>query len=257
MLVWIAAACSLHGPSSVLPDHEFDRVEHLKHHMRVEASHWALRHFEAGTEAFSRGALGLAYQHWRRAASMAPDWDLPLIQLAHLHPLYDNDQQAALKALEQAVAIHGDNPRSRFMYGVALLQSGRTEEAERELRYAIAAKPGYLEARLRLGLLYRDIGDHLQALEQYEELVRRQPANAMAVATLAELYEENDRFSDAEQAYQRLIGLHHDSSWALTRLADFYSRRGQVELALKTRQRAEELNRHKHRIMRPLLPSRR
>ncbi|RJO65082.1 MAG: tetratricopeptide repeat protein [Myxococcales bacterium] len=246
------------APPDVLDPLEAEQIAHLKERMTAEARELAVELMELGEKSFAQGDLEPAYQAWSRAARLSPDWDLPLLQLALIHPLYDNNREAAIEALEKAVAINPVNPRARFLLGVARHQAGLYEGAEASLKESVRLKPDYVEAHLRLATLNRERGRTAEALTQYEWLGARQPGNVLVISILAALYEETGALDKAEQALKRLIDLQNNPAYAYYKLGLFYERVGRKPDAEAAYRRAEALKPGgQKRRMRPLLPSKR
>jgi len=235
---------------------ELNEIEHLRVRLVMDARSLGIEHFAAGQEAFKKGDFALAYHHWSKASRMTKDWDLPLLQMALLHPFYDNDQLAQISELKQAVVINPRNPRSQLMLGVAYEQLKQFDAASTHMKNAIALNSKYVEAHLRLGNLYRNSGMPKEAIGAYEQITILQPKNAMILSILAILYEEISNLEYAESSLRRLVILHDKPAYAFYKLARFYERRGRIEEAQQAFERAEELNPlTQKRKMRPLLPS--
>ena len=67
-----------------------------------------------------------------------------------------------------------------FALGYALLQSGRTAEAEPWLRRAVEARATDADARLNLGIALAELGRHDEAIVELEEAARLRPRDATA-----------------------------------------------------------------------------
>ncbi|KFN42091.1 tetratricopeptide repeat-containing sulfotransferase family protein [Arenimonas metalli] len=91
----------------------------------------------------------------------------------------EGHHEEALQAYGEALARGGRHPEQVHLNRAALLsdQLRRDDEAERELRAALAVAPGYLPAHLNLGNLYEERGDRDQALACYEQVLAS-PASA-------------------------------------------------------------------------------
>jgi Tfp pilus assembly protein PilF len=87
------------------------------------------------------------------------------------------------RALEQGVA----DPEEVHLNRAVILADdlARPDEAEAELRAALALNPAYVPALLNLGNLHEDRGERPQAREAYARALDAEPANATALARLA------------------------------------------------------------------------
>ena len=81
--------------------------------------------------------------------------------------------QEALDAYGEALARGVRRPEEAHLNRAALLSDRlrRDDEAERELRAALALAPGYLPAQLNLGNLHEERGERDQALACYEQIL--------------------------------------------------------------------------------------
>ncbi len=254
----MATGCLHLGPEDFLFPEEIAEIQSLRARISGMRQTSGVEHFESGRRAFGRGELGLAYGHWTRSAALIPDWHMPYIELANLHPLYDRDSGAALAAIRRAVDLFPESPRNRFLLGVALTHEGRTEEAEKAFLKAIELRPDYVEPHHRLANFYRSGGREVDAIREYEWILKQQSANASLLAILAALYEKTGRMNDAEAALKRLLSMSRDAAYAFYKLGLFYQRTNRPADAEKAFLRAESLKpAGQKRKMRPLPPSKR
>src|SRR6185503_1602540 len=65
--------------------------------------------------------------------------------------------------------------------GQCLSALGRHTEVRRHYAEAVRLAPGLLEARLNLGVALMNLNQDAPALEQFEEVLRRNPTNAVAL----------------------------------------------------------------------------
>ena len=246
-------------PPSFLNEKELFEIDVLRAQQAYDRRVSGIAHFEAGHRSFKQGDMREAFHHWQRASWMVPEWDLPYLQLALTHPLYDNDQQAALHALQRALELNRENPRTYYLLGITQYHLGQVEVAENHFKEAIRRNPDFEDAHLRLANLYREQGRPAQAISEYGWLLKRQPDNVSVLSIVAILYEDTKEYQKTEETLQQLIRLQGNTSLAYLKLAQFYQRRGRSREASLAQKRSDELNprKQKRRNMRPLLPSRR
>jgi Flp pilus assembly protein TadD len=92
-------------------------------------------------------------------------------------------------AYRRAVELRPDDPRARVNLGMCLIRLGRHDEAERELRGALAVDPGSLDARNDLGFLANTQRRPDLAVGWFRETLARDPNNVTAHMNLAVLAE--------------------------------------------------------------------
>lgn len=134
--------------------------------------------FPAAKAAFERALtenLGFYWAHVRLAGAAVA-----------LH-----DTAAALAELGEAVEIEGGDPVLRMYYGAVLQSAGRLEEAETQLKHAIALDPRYAAPYFQLAVTYYQRGEKDAAIEQYRQFLARSarddPWRGAAVSGLAGL----------------------------------------------------------------------
>lgn len=91
--------------------------------------------------------------------------------------------QRFMEALEQyykALNLSARKPELTMKVVETLIKVGEENKALRELRSLITTYPGFLTARLKLGVLLYESGDTLAAVEEWERVLERQPENAEA-----------------------------------------------------------------------------
>jgi len=250
-------SCAGLDPTRHLTISETREIHHYNNKKELEKRQMGIAHFRAGKVSFAQGQMSEAFSHFSRASQMVPNWDLPYLELAILHPLWDNDKQAEMQALENAMKINPMNPRSHLMLGSVLIQLEKYEEAEKSLRKALELKKEYQEANLRLANLYKRQKLYDKAARQYNILLSNQKGNAFLHSILAHLYEELGAYDKAEKQLRHLIAFQPNAGWVFHKLGKFYERTGKLRKAKAAYKRAEELNpAEKKRTMRPMLPSR-
>jgi tetratricopeptide (TPR) repeat protein len=104
----------------------------------------------------------------------------------------------AIPWFEGALRIDPGLARPHLGIGSAYLELGRREEAEAELRLALAADPDLRPARERLARLRERAGDLDGAIAQWREVVRIAPASARGHRALARALARQGRDAEAE-----------------------------------------------------------
>jgi tetratricopeptide (TPR) repeat protein len=144
------------------------------------------------------------------------------------------------KAIEEYRAAIDADPTSAYLTsGLAELyaKTGRIRDAVVEAQDIIKRDPNNLEARRLLGRIYlRSLGDMQAgngsdsvlklAIEQYEQIVRLQPASMDDHLLLGRLYRLNSDLRKAETEFKTAVKLQPDSEEAVTTLAYLYNELG-------------------------------
>ncbi len=151
-----------------------------------------------------------------------------------------------LEMTESGVAAEPVVPEravQQFAQAVAMLESGRTTDAELELKQLALAYPQFPGPYLNLGLLYERVGRLQEAEQALQQALKRGLPSALAYTQLGVVQRKLGRFKEAEAAY--LDALKIDPNYALAYLnlgvlCDLYLQ--QPQRALESFERYMELS---------------
>ena len=119
-----------------------------------------------------------------------------------------------------------DLPEGHYNFGLALAQSGRGNEAARELNEAVSLDPKYTDARVQLGLVLGQNNDAAGAASVFRELVRRDPNFAEAHNNLGLVLLQAGDLSAADSEFRealRLKPLYAHKKCYLQRISYYFS----------------------------------
>jgi spermidine synthase len=119
-----------------------------------------------------------------------------------LRYLRNEEPEAAIDALQQAVRLQPESASAYFFLGVAYATLGVNAEAEGAYGRAIALAPDNAQAYNYLGLLYQRQGRYRMAIQAYQRAIALAPDYAMPYANLAASYESIDKHEQALTAYR-------------------------------------------------------
>lgn len=121
--------------------------------------------------------------------------------------------------------------QKEFDKGVAALAEGGKEKtalAARSFEKAIAIEPKFVEARMKLGTAYMDLGEWDKAEKALTETVTEQPTAFNALFALGEVYLQQNKLADAETTIAKGLALHDQSDLGHLSLARVYWEQGRV-----------------------------
>jgi AAA+ superfamily predicted ATPase len=125
-----------------------------------------------------------------------------------------------LAGLRAALAASPDNIPLRQVLADTLLGFGRTDEAERELREAVARWPREAGIKASLARVYFQKGETSKALVVLEDLAAGDPAPAVRILYARALLRSGGRSDRERAAYQYKLAIDRDPSLADSSLAD-------------------------------------
>jgi Tfp pilus assembly protein PilF len=122
----------------------------------------------------------------RTILAKAPDQPLAIEWLGLARAAQARKAEEAIRALEQ-VTKKESRPESEFNLGVFLAGRGRTEEAMARYRRALAARPNFVAAWVRLGEAQLECGFREEAMESFRKALAIDPTNERARLKLTSL----------------------------------------------------------------------
>lgn len=156
-----------------------------------------------------RGEGWEALELARKARAAAPDWVDPMLTEARALDAVGLAARASLLRID-AARRHPDLSRARRAAASGLRHLGRAEEAEQQLRAALAIRFDDGEARAELVSLLLDRGDLDSALKLLGDGLSLEPSNLQHRLRAAGLLSENGRDKEAAGAYAQALALAPD-----------------------------------------------
>jgi protein O-mannosyl-transferase len=135
-----------------------------------------------------------------------------------------------------------DNPRAHINYGVVLLESGRTTEAEPHLRKAVQLEPTDSDAQVGLGVALCSTGRCEEGVTYFRRAAETDPRDPNVIRNLAEALASRGERREAAAAFRRAVELSPDdvfvlnqASWLLATAPEDDVRDGAAALTLAER----------------------
>ena len=140
-----------------------------------------------------------AEEMYNQALRIDPDYLLPQAKMAYLRKDISKLEQSARQHPQEAV----------FPYYLSLLyrQQNKNREALACARRADDLAPGSEELLTLLGELLIITGDHTEAKQVYEQLLRLNPHSPAALINLANFATNTDDFATAEKYYKQALDI--------------------------------------------------
>ncbi|MBI5522598.1 MAG: tetratricopeptide repeat protein [Desulfarculus sp.] len=174
----------IENPSGI-PDDDLMReglIDRLSQYLAAEPGAWHVR-YNLGVAMAHEGRLDEALEQFGLVLKDAPKHMQSLVNIGGIH-LSRGDAGEALKAFSSALMVW-DVPVVRANLAVAYLQLDRLEEAERELRRALAMDPKMPDALTNLGSLLLRRERYAESAEASRQALELSPDFAMACNNLA------------------------------------------------------------------------
>ena len=200
---------------------------------------------ERGVTAHQAGRLDDALKSYRAALGLRPN-DPEASSLCGLALLHSGKGEEAMPLLQQAVDAEPGRNGYRLNFAEGLAQTGKADRAMVELGLIIATEPTNVAA---LGRFYTLESDALVARRDWHKLYRNgiawttvDPKATLAWRTLARGALEEGRLNEAVSAFGRFLTLTKPTAGDFTAYASLCLRALYVDTAVKALDRAEELD---------------
>jgi tetratricopeptide (TPR) repeat protein len=133
---------------------------------------------------------------------------------------------------EHALAVTRNNPVAHNNLGLALAEEGRADDAIREYVEALRLQPAYLIARNNLAVSFASRGRVNEAMGQLSEALRQQPNDPVTRNNLGSLLAQQSRWPEAIEQFSAALHLQPEYAMARLHLAEALSRHGQTAEAI-------------------------
>lgn len=199
----------------------------------------AAARMQRAVAAHQRGALEEAERDYRAALATEPQHADATHFLGLL--LHQRGDATGFGLLQQSLAMSPGNYQFRGNLAGVLVQLGRSDEAERLYREALALNPQYLGGHISLGLLYAGRGDHPRALVEFDAALLLDRDSFDAWFNRAEALEQLARRDEALESYrQAATAARSDPTLQLT-VASALREAGEVDEARRCNEEALRL----------------
>jgi tetratricopeptide (TPR) repeat protein len=134
------------------------------------------------------------------------------------------------------------NPADELNHAIEHHHAGRLREAEAIYRQILATDPSFADARHLLGVLARQTGRNVEAIELISRADRENPDRPEWIYNLGNAYLEAGQFEQAIAAYERAIQLKPDFAEAHSNLGSAFTSIGQLDRALAEYRQTAQLS---------------
>ncbi|MGZ6139045.1 MAG: tetratricopeptide repeat protein [Myxococcaceae bacterium] len=167
-------------------------------------------HLLRGKRLLVEGQPDAAIREMREAVKADPSRAQAYVDLARALMQKPEGARDAQEALTTAIRTMGESPRLMVMLGQVYFRQGRLDEAAAQYTKALAdGKTKNPEARLQLGVVYREKKDYPRAVEQLtrasQEFIGQSSRIAESLTELGRTYELQGDRTRADEAFRRAL----------------------------------------------------
>ena len=157
----------------------------------------------------------------QKAISNDPRNPAAYVQLALIHSSMGDDNKARM-AVEEALKIDPNYASAHQQRGSQLRRAKDFEGAIRQAKLALSLKPDAefeAYAHITLGRTYEELKRYDEALIEYREAIRSNPADGSLYGTLGSALFSLKRYDEAESAFRRAVEVDPQDSYSVVNLA--------------------------------------
>ncbi|MGI0495510.1 tetratricopeptide repeat protein [Alkalinema pantanalense CENA528] len=152
----------------------------------------------------------------------------------------NNQEEAALKDLQQAVEIDGEDSEYWFDLALTCQNLKRYDEAITAYQKAIELNPKFAYPHNGLGAVYYYQKRYDEAISAYQKAIELDPKYASPHYNLGNLYQEHKRYDEAITAYEKAIEIDSKFAPAHNNLGKIYQELKNNTLAIQSYHQALE-----------------
>ncbi|HET7294084.1 MAG TPA: tetratricopeptide repeat protein [Vicinamibacteria bacterium] len=186
--------------------------------------------YSLGVTRFNAQRFEAAIEPLSRALAESPE-NADLRHMLAMSYLNTSAYQNAVDLLQDDRA-RAASPPLQVAYGLALVRSGRAQEAQRVFSRLLAEHGDSAELGVFLGQAYAQQGDYESAVRSLLHALELQPGVAEASSSLGVIYLKQGRLAEAEAALRAELQAHPDDQRARQNLANVLELAGKPEEAL-------------------------
>jgi protein O-mannosyl-transferase len=148
----------------------------------------------------------------------------------------------SITLFEHALQVTHGNYLAHNNLGVALLNEGRLDEAEKHFEMAIEIKPDYSAAYNNMGLVLASLGKLHEAVSRYNKALKINQNDGKAHDNLGIAFANMGRFDEAMKHFQEALRINPENADAYNNMGSLLARQGKVNEALGYFERSLQLD---------------
>jgi len=156
--------------------------------------------------------------------------------------MQSGEHENARTYFERAIALGTDFPRAVHNLSILDMRTGNYDNAEKLLLGLLKTHPGFVDAHVTLGDLYRTQGEFRAAISAYRQAYALQPKTSGILKALGTAQKEAGDKHDALKTFDELVRLYPKDEEAVFLLATAHEMTGNLEAALRNYLHAVSLN---------------
>ena len=154
------------------------------------------------------GKIPSCLEALQKAEGLDPSNNEAMLKMAEVY-LILRDYQNTFAYVRKSLDLDTKNPRAYFIRGYALMETGDTAAAIRNMQNALDQDPEYYQAAVQLGMLLETMKDPL-AEQYFRTAISIEPNNDAAYYLLGMHYQDSEKMEQAIATYDKLLVIQPD-----------------------------------------------
>ena len=159
---------------------------------------------------------------------------------------YEWDWSGAIEEFQRAIGLNPAYAMAHWRYGIALVHTGRVEQAVAEEKRALELDPLSLSVNFGLGQAFFAATQYDQAIEQLQRTLELDPNFILARPALAFAYVQKSMYKEAIAESEKALAISPGNATALSNLGYTYAVEGRSVDAQKVLNELAELSKRKY-----------
>lgn len=122
--------------------------------------------------------------------------------------LMKGEETRALHCYDRAIKMKAENVQYRFDAARHLLDAGRFEAAEMQMRYYLSARPNDTDAWIYLGIVYTELDEIDNAIKVFRKALMLDDSNPALLAAVTKLDKNNPNTPNVQILLKEILGEH-------------------------------------------------
>ncbi|MDY0188550.1 MAG: tetratricopeptide repeat protein [Syntrophus sp. (in: bacteria)] len=186
-----------------------------------------------GIDAYSNGDYDRAVRDFRLAISLDPYSDNALSAFEYMGDALENSGKTAeaIKIYRQAIALFPTESGFNTSLGNLLFADGQHEEALKQYAAAVQKNTADSENYYSLGQAYLALERYNEAETQFKKVIQMSPTESAGYCALGQVYRMAGKDKDAETMLEKALAIGQDFANAHYELGMLYAGQRQIEAA--------------------------
>ncbi|MFN2502021.1 MAG: tetratricopeptide repeat protein [Pyrinomonadaceae bacterium] len=197
---------------------------------------FAMAHARIGyTYAVTWGLAGQGKPHLERAFALSSRLtEKDRLNIAAWYQIANLDYANAIRSYEEIISKHPAEIEAYWRLGRLLLGEERYDDALRVLHQGLSTDTDAPDIYNALGVTYRDMGRHADAIAKTERYVQLAPKEANAYDSMALAFQAAGEYDKAQAAYERALRIDPDFDVAVLHRGNLYFQMGRYDDAIRS-----------------------